>query len=237
MQRDVRRVHEGVGRGCQRLCLTKVREDMTIPQQLSNKRRIQHSFVRHSNIGELLQEAEREREEGDGGDAEQKSTIFGATCNLINAIIGAAVVGMPYAMKQTGLGSGLIMIIVCAFLTEKSLRLLIETAKHVGVSSYELLLESCFGRIGFVFISLNMLIMSYGALVGYLLVIKDTLPILMGIHPSNDTMRIVIMTLASLTICLPLSSQRDVAHLAKTSKLSVLFDIILVNTAGTRCAV
>jgi amino acid permease len=228
-------VHEVVGRGCQRLCLTNILEDMTIPQQVSNKRRIPQSFVRHSNIGESLQEAEREEEEE--GDAEQKSTIFGATCNLINAIIGAAVVGMPYAMKQTGLGSGLIMIIVCAFLTEKSLRLLIETAKHVGVSSYELLLESCFGRIGFLFISLNMLIMSYGALVGYLLVIKDTLPILMGIHPSNDTMRIVIMTLASLAICLPLSSQRDVAHLAKTSKLSVLFDIILVNTAGTRCVV
>jgi len=205
---------------------------MTIPLLLSNKRRIQHSSGRHTRIGEASQEDEREKEEEYEGDAEQKSTVLGATCNLINAIIGAAVVGIPYAMKQTGLGSGLIMIIVCAFLTEKSLRLLIETAKHVGVSSYELLFESCFGRIGFTFISLNMLIMSYGALVGYLLVIKDTLPILMGIHPSNDTKRIVIVILASLAICLPLSSQRDVAHLAKTSKLSVIFDIILVNTAG-----
>jgi sodium-coupled neutral amino acid transporter 11 len=168
----------------------------------------------------------------DEEDEEQKSTIFGASCNLINAIIGAAIVGIPYAMKQTGLGSGLIMIVVCAILTEKSLRLLIDTAKHVGVSTYELLLESCFGRVGFILISLNMLIMSYGALVGYLLVIKDTLPILMGISPTNDTMKKVILTVTSLLICLPLSSQRDVAHLAKTSKISVLLDVILVNTGS-----
>jgi hypothetical protein len=36
-----------------------------------------------------------------------------------------------------------------------------------------------------IFISLNILIMSYGALVGYLVVLKDTLPILKGIHPSE----------------------------------------------------
>lgn len=193
---------------------------MTNPQLLPKKEGLQYPFGKQStDIVEVPED-----------DVEQKSTIFGASCNLINAIIGAAIVGIPYAMKQTGLGSGLIMVVVCAILTEKSLRLLIDTAKHVGVSTYELLLESCFGRVGFIFISLNMLIMSYGALVGYLLVIKDTLPILMGINPANDTMRKVILTVTSLLICLPLSSQRDVAHLAKTSKISVLLDVILVNT-------
>jgi len=161
-------------------------------------------------------------------DDERTSTIFGASCNLMNALIGAGIVGMPYAMKETGLGAGIIMIFVCAILTEKSLRLLVETAKYVGVSTYELLLEACFGKVGFIFISVNMLILSYGALVAYLLLIKDTLPFLIGIDPSNVPMRRAVLIISSLFICLPLSSQRDVADLAFTSKISVVFDCIMV---------
>ena len=57
----------------------------------------------------------------------------------------------------------------------KSLRLLIETAKHVGVPSYERLAEASFGKMGFNTISFAMFIMSYGAMVGYMIIIKTKL--------------------------------------------------------------
>jgi hypothetical protein len=70
------------------------------------------------------------------GEQEHKSTILGCSANLINAIVGSGIVGLPYAMKQAGLVAGIGLVLICAVLTEKSLRLLIETAKHAHVPTY-----------------------------------------------------------------------------------------------------
>jgi solute carrier family 38 (sodium-coupled neutral amino acid transporter), member 11 len=113
---------------------------------------------------------------------EKKSTVAGATSNLVNAIIGAGIVGIPYAIKECGLVAGIILVLLCAVLTEKSLRVLVDTAKHVDVPSYETLFESSFGSLGFYFISVNMLIMAYGGCLSYLTIIKDTLPVLLGVE-------------------------------------------------------
>ena len=118
-------------------------------------------------------------------DKESKSSVVGTSGNLINAIVGAGIVGIPYAMRESGLVAGIFMVILCAFLTDKSLRLLIETAKHIDVPSYEVLAEASFGKAGFYFISINMFIMAYGAMISYLMIIKDTLPPLLGIAVEN----------------------------------------------------
>ena len=83
---------------------------------------------------------------------EKSTTIAGATSNLVNAVIGAGIVGMPYAIKETGLVAGAFLIVLCAVMTEKSLRILIGTAKHVGVATYERLFESTYGSFGFYFV-------------------------------------------------------------------------------------
>jgi sodium-coupled neutral amino acid transporter 11 len=61
---------------------------------------------------------------------ENKSTLLGCTANLINAIVGSGIVGIPFAVKEAGFGAGVVLIILCAILTEKSLRLLVATAKQ-----------------------------------------------------------------------------------------------------------
>jgi sodium-coupled neutral amino acid transporter 11 len=93
-------------------------------------------------------------------------------------------------------------------ITEKSLRLLVGTAKHVDVPSYETLFESTYGTFGFYFISVNMLIMAYGGCLSYLTIIKDTLPVLLGIEKGNVGMERSILTLSTLCIILPISMQR-----------------------------
>ena len=85
-------------------------------------------------------------------------------------------------MKECGLVAGTILVVLCAMLTEKSLRLLVDTAKHVDVPSYETLFESTFGSAGFYFISVNMLIMAYGGCLSYLTLIRDTLPVILGVE-------------------------------------------------------
>jgi len=159
---------------------------------------------------------------------EHKSTVAGASSNLINAIVGAGIAGIPYAVRQCGMGAGFAMILFCAMLTEKSLRLLVSTAKHVNVPSYELLCESAFGHGGFIFISVNMFIMAYGGMLSYLIIVKDTLPRLVGVSLGNVPMERAVLTLTSMVTMLPLSMQRDMADLAKTSRISVVFDCLVV---------
>ena len=52
-------------------------------------------------------------------DEPQKSSVAGAAFNLINAIVGAGIIGIPFAINQCSLVLGFIMVNVFAFLTGK----------------------------------------------------------------------------------------------------------------------
>jgi sodium-coupled neutral amino acid transporter 11 len=139
---------------------------------------------------------------------EHKSSILGCSANLINAIVGSGIVGLPYAIQQAGFVAGIFLVILCAILTEKSLRLLVETAKHAHVSSYETVAEAAFGRFGFLFVAINMFIMAYGAMLSYLMIVKDSFGFLFGISPEDEPMKRAILFIISVSIIVPLSSQR-----------------------------
>ena len=149
------------------------------------------------------------RNESGATDAvESKSSLLGTYANLVNAIVGAGIVGIPYAMKETGLVAGSVLLIFVAILTDKTLRLLIETGNHCNVSSYEMLMEASFGRKGFVFISFNMFIMNFGAMICYLLIIKDNFSALIGLTQEDLWERRLVLIVSSFVIILPLSMQR-----------------------------
>lgn len=97
--------------------------------------------------------------------------------------------------------------------------------------TYEDLMSYPFGKWGSYFVLFNMMILAYGAMVAYLLIIKDTVPTILGIaHGTTGSFveRELIMVATSLIVILPLAVQRDMASLAFTSVLSVLADVILV---------
>ena len=74
-----------------------------------------------------------------------------------------------------------------------------------------------------------MFVMAYGAMVAYLLIIKDTVPTVLGYeHNTHQLERNLILVATSLFIMVPLSMQRDMASLSCTSAISVTADMILV---------
>jgi sodium-coupled neutral amino acid transporter 11 len=92
-----------------------------------------------------------------------------------------------------------------------------------------------FGIVGHHFILVNMFVLAYGAMVAYLLIIKDTVPIIFGIAENQSGSfieRELVMIVTSLIIIVPLSLQRDMASLAFTSLLSVAADVLLVIFIG-----
>lgn len=177
----------------------------------------------------------------------EKSQIRGACSNMVNSIVGAGIIGIPYALNESGLVAGVLLLILVSFFTDKSLRMLVELAhfhpklKSIDVLTFEDLMSLPFGKNGKHFIMASMLIVAYGAMVAYLLIIKDTVPIVMGFdhggggeNEENEegqsffAERELIMLVTSLVVIVPLSMQRDMSTLAFTSALSVMADIILV---------
>ena len=75
-------------------------------------------------------------------------SILGAAFNLSNNIVGAGIVEIPFAISQCSLILGTIMVAFFGVMMIKLLRLLIKTAKHVDVPSYERLAEASFGKSG-----------------------------------------------------------------------------------------
>jgi solute carrier family 38 (sodium-coupled neutral amino acid transporter), member 11 len=98
----------------------------------------------------------------------------------------------------------------------------------VHCPTYETAAEAVFGKAGFQFITLNMLIMSYGAMLSYLMIVKDSFSVVLGVAEDDLPMKRAILILISLAIIVPLSSRRDVADLAFTSRLNVIIDSCIV---------
>lgn len=162
-----------------------------------------------------------------------KTGIIGSSSNLVNAIVGAGIIGLPYAIRESGFIVGFFLIILVGVFTDKSLRLIVNLAtfhpklKDLGVLTYEDLMSIPFGRWGRIFILVSMLILAYGAMVAYLLIIKDNVPDLLGLGDSFAE-RELVMFVTSLLIMLPLSMLRDISQLAFTSFLSITADAVLV---------
>ena len=126
-------------------------------------------------------------------------------------------------MREIGVVAGVFLIVLSGVLGRTSLVLLVETAKFVDASSYELLCEIAFQRVGWNVCNLMMALMSFGPMLSYLMIVKDTLG---RILPYDGKTCLVV---TSLLIILPVSMQRDMADLARTSRISVIFNITMVS--------
>jgi hypothetical protein len=56
------------------------------------------------------------------------STIAGACSNLVNSIVGAGIIGIPFALQQSGLVSGVILLLLVGYFTDKSLKMMVDLA-------------------------------------------------------------------------------------------------------------
>ena len=153
------------------------------------------------------------------------STILGAGANLSNDIVGAVIAGIPFGVASCGLITGIAMIVVCGWLADKSLNILFRCAQKARVPNYESLAEIVFGRLGFWWVALSMTAACYGTVVGYLMMMKETLPYCFGIVDPNQ--RDLFLLVISLAVMVPVSSQRDMADLSITSRINIVCCVII----------
>ena len=157
-----------------------------------------------------------------------KSSIPGAVVNFANVIVGAGIVGTPYALSKTGLLAGVMLLLVCATMNHVSNRMLIQTGNLLRVTSYETLSETVFGSVGLFFMALVMLVNAYGCMVSYLILIKDSLAAFFHVEEDDTWIKAGVLFVVTLFILLPISCQGDKTSLVKFSSVSILLDISLV---------
>jgi sodium-coupled neutral amino acid transporter 11 len=75
--------------------------------------------------------------------------------------------GLPYALKQSGLFTGLFLLGFLAWLVDYTVIILVTVGKMSGQATYQGLVEYCFGNKGLLGISIFQFIFAYGAMCAY----------------------------------------------------------------------
>ena len=158
------------------------------------------------------------------------STVYQAAFNFVNSIVGAGIVGMPFAFRQAGLAVGVVLMIFVAWLINKSVQMLIATGLKVGHTDFETLGLKVLGKGAFVVTLLSMMTFAFGAMVAYLIVIGDSLPSIIFLASGGVTIvsRTACILISALSIVLPLCLAKDLSSLAWSSLVSISADVLLV---------
>uniref|UniRef100_A0A8C7D7D6 Sodium-coupled neutral amino acid transporter 5-like n=1 Tax=Oncorhynchus kisutch TaxID=8019 RepID=A0A8C7D7D6_ONCKI len=136
-------------------------------------------------------------------DFEGKTSFGMSIFNLSNAIMGSGILGLAYAMSNTGIILFLILLLFIAILSAYSIHLLLRSAGVVGIRAYEQLGHRAFGQPGKVLAGSIITMHNIG--VGYIWYLDGR----------------YLIIIVSVIIIFPLSLMRHLGYLGYTSGFSL----------------
>uniref|UniRef100_A0A671TBQ6 Sodium-coupled neutral amino acid transporter 4-like n=1 Tax=Sinocyclocheilus anshuiensis TaxID=1608454 RepID=A0A671TBQ6_9TELE len=156
-------------------------------------------------------------------------TSFGMSVfNLSNAIMGSGILGLSFAMANTGIILFVILLLGVAILSLYSVHLLLVTAKEGGSLIYEKLGERAFGWPGKMAAFGSITLQNIGAMSSYLFIVKYELPevirAFLGLEENSGEWYLngnYAVVLVSIGIILPLSLLKNLGYLGYTSGFSL----------------
>lgn len=156
-------------------------------------------------------------------------TSFGMSVfNLSNAIMGSGILGLSFAMANTGILLFVILLFAVAILSLYSVHLLLVTAKEGGSLIYEKLGERAFGWPGKVAAFGSITLQNIGAMSSYLFIVKYELPevirAFLRLEENSGEWYMdgnYVVVFVSIGIILPLSLLKNLGYLGYTSGFSL----------------
>ncbi|KAJ8262474.1 hypothetical protein GJAV_G00166870 [Gymnothorax javanicus] len=156
-------------------------------------------------------------------------TSFGMSVfNLSNAIMGSGILGLSFAMANTGIILFMLLLLGVAILSLYSIHLLLMTAKEGGSLIYEKLGERAFGWPGKIAAFGSIIMQNIGAMSSYLFIVKYELPEVIRAFLGREEISgewylngNYLVVLVSICVILPLSFLKNLGYLGYTSGFSL----------------
>lgn len=149
-----------------------------------------------------------------------KSGLQSAFMNMANSIIGAGIIGQPYAMRQAGLVAGTALLVGLTVVVDWTICLIVINSKLSGTSSFQGTVEYCFGKTGLIAISVAQWVFAFGGMVAFGVIVGDTIPhVLAAVWPNLPDLpvigllanRQVAIAVFVMGVSYPLTLYRDIS--------------------------
>ncbi|KAF3689953.1 Sodium-coupled neutral amino acid transporter 3 [Channa argus] len=161
-------------------------------------------------------------------DFEGKTSFGMSVFNLGNAIMGSGILGLAYAMANTGILLFLFLLTAVAALSSYSIHLLLKASGIVGIRAYEQLGYRAFGTPGKMAAGIAITLQNIGAMSSYLFIVKSELPLViqafLKADPNSDLWYLngnYLVIMVSTSIILPLALMKQLGYLGYTSGFSL----------------
>uniref|UniRef100_A0A8C6MKT4 Solute carrier family 38 member 3a n=1 Tax=Nothobranchius furzeri TaxID=105023 RepID=A0A8C6MKT4_NOTFU len=174
-------------------------------------------------------------------DFEGKTSFGMSVFNLGNAIMGSGILGLAYAMANTGVILFLLLLTAVAVLSSYSIHLLLKSSGIVGIRAYEQLGYRAFGTPGKMAAGIAITLQNIGAMSSYLYIVKNEFPLVIQafLKVDNPTSEWYLngnylVIILSVTVILPLALMKQLGYLGYTSGFSLSCMVFfLIATAYT----
>ncbi|CAK5265775.1 unnamed protein product [Mycena citricolor] len=163
--------------------------------------------------------------------------LLDSIANMANSILGAGIIGLPYAVSQAGFFTGLFLLVVLCGVTDWTIRLIVVNAKMSGTHSYIDIMTHCFGSSGRAAVSFFQFAFAFGGMCAFGIIIGDTIPhVIRSIFPELYSVPVLnlfvnrnfIISLCTIGVSYPLSLYRDIHKLSRASGLALIGMVIIV---------
>lgn len=104
---------------------------------------------------------------------EREASAMTSVFNLVSTMVGGGVLCLPYAFSLAGVVLGPILLVLCALASDFSLYILIAGSRRTGATSYGGVTAAAFGRAMEHVTSLNVLLLTFLACIGYMILIRN----------------------------------------------------------------
>jgi hypothetical protein len=142
---------------------------------------------------------------------------------LLNTMIGSGILNQPYVFRESGLVGGLIGFVIASIGVWYGLLCLTEAGIYLQIFEYSGLAKAAFNKNGEILVDISIIVLTFGAQLGYILIVGTTLSELLSSWGCNYFMcNDFFTTILSVGIFVtPVCLFRHFGHLAYLSLFSI----------------
>ncbi|CAO3696948.1 unnamed protein product [Umbelopsis ramanniana] len=158
--------------------------------------------------------------------------------NLVNATLGAGIIGLAYAVLSCGVVLGTIVALVVAFMTYISLYMMVLVGKKNHLYQVAQLAQFAVGKHGYHLYNFFVFFQLLGVTTSYFILIGDSIPVLFEQYfPDIPILanRAFVISVISWVFIFPLHLSRSIGTIANWSIVSVLLLPVILLTVIIRC--